>query len=559
MILTVVLVSVAVLGSGYVFYGRFLARRLGLDDSRKTPACEMSDGVDFVPARAPMLLGQHFSAIAAAGPIVGPILAGIWFGWLPALLWILLGAIFVGGVHDFASMFASVRHRAASIGEIVRRYMSRTSWVLFLVFVWFALVYVIIAFTDITAQTFRTVSASEAFGPGVAASSVLYLGVGLLMGIALRRTKLGLGAATAIFVPLVLLVIWVGTKLPPSVSEALLAVPVKSWEVALLLYCFAASLIPMWLLLQPRGYLGGWFLYLTMAVALFGSLFGGYAVRYPALNLDGLLSLENAKPVIPIVFITVACGACSGFHGIVSSGTTSKQICRESDTRVVGYGSMILEGLVAVLALATVMMLPKGDPALAADPNVIYASGLSRYLSTVGFDPGLALSFALVAFSTFVYDTLDVCTRLARYILQELFGWRSRRGAALAAFVTLLLPLAFLMSTEEKGYLVAWPIFGTSNQLLASLTLLAVSMYLVKTGRRAWFAVAPMIFMMFFTLWALVLQIVPFLRSVAAGTAVKPDVAIAGVCGVILLVLCGWLVVEAFRALAPGRNRSDDR
>jgi carbon starvation protein len=379
------------------------------------------------------------------------------------------------------------------------------------------------------------------------------------MGIALRRTKLGLGAATAIFVPLVLLVIWVGTKLPPSVSEALLAVPVKSWEVALLLYCFAASLIPMWLLLQPRGYLGGWFLYLTMAVALFGSLFGGYAVRYPALNLDGLLSLENAKPVIPIVFITVACGACSGFHGIVSSGTTSKQICRESDTRVVGYGSMILEGLVAVLALATVMMLPKGDPALAADPNVIYASGLSRYLSTVGFDPGLALSFALVAFSTFVYDTLDVCTRLARYILQELFGWRSRRGAALAAFVTLLLPLAFLMSTEEKGYLVAWPIFGTSNQLLASLTLLAVSMYLVKTGRRAWFAVAPMIFMMFFTLWALVLQIVPFLRSVAAGTAVKPDVAIAGVCGVILLVLCGWLVVEAFRALAPGRNRSDDR
>jgi carbon starvation protein len=559
MILTVVLVSVAVLGSGYVFYGRFLARRLGLDDSRKTPACEMSDGVDFVPARAPMLLGQHFSAIAAAGPIVGPILAGIWFGWLPALLWILLGAIFVGGVHDFASMFASVRHRAASIGEIVRRYMSRTSWVLFLVFVWFALVYVIIAFTDITAQTFRTVSASEAFGPGVAASSVLYLGVGLLMGIALRRTKLGLGAATAIFVPLVLLVIWVGTKLPPSVSEALLAVPVKSWEVALLLYCFAASLIPMWLLLQPRGYLGGWFLYLTMAVALFGSLFGGYAVRYPALNLDGLLSLENAKPVIPIVFITVACGACSGFHGIVSSGTTSKQICRESDTRVVGYGSMILEGLVAVLALATVMMLPKGDPALAADPNVIYASGLSRYLSTVGFDAGLALSFALVAFSTFVYDTLDVCTRLARYILQELFGWRSRRGAALAAFVTLLLPLAFLMSTEEKGYLVAWPIFGTSNQLLASLTLLAVSVYLVKTGRRAWFAVAPMIFMMFFTLWALVLQIVPFLRSVAAGTAVKPDVAIAGVCGVILLVLCGWLVVEAFRALAPGRNRSDDR
>lgn len=559
MILTVVLVSMAVLGAGYLFYGRFLARRLGIDDSRPTPACEANDGVDFVPAKASMLLGQHFSAIAAAGPIVGPILAGIWFGWLPALLWILLGAIFVGGVHDFASMFASVRHRATSIGEIVRLYMSRTSWVLFLVFVWFALVYVIIAFTDITAQTFRTVSESEAFGPGVAASSVLYLVAGVLMGVALRRTRIGLGAATAIFVPLVLLVIWAGTKLPPSVSAALLSVPVKSWEVALLVYCFAASLVPMWLLLQPRGYLGGWFLYLTMAVALLGSIFGGYAVRYPALNLDGLLSIDNAKPVIPIVFITVACGACSGFHGIVSSGTTSKQICRESDTRVVGYGSMILEGLVAVLALATVMMLPKGDPALAADPNVIYASGLSRYLSMVGVDPGLALSFALVAFSTFVYDTLDVCTRLARYILQELFGWRSRRGAALAAFVTLLLPLAFLMSTEEKGYLVAWPIFGTSNQLLASLTLLAVSVYLVKTGRRAWFAVAPMTFMMFFTLWALVLQIAPFLRSLASGTGMKPDVAIAGACGIVLLVLCGWLVVEAFRALAPRRRAAGVR
>ncbi len=553
MILSVVLVSMVVLGAGYLFYGRFLARRFDLDDSKPTPACTINDGVDYVPAKSSLLLGQHFSAIAAAGPIVGPILAGIWFGWLPALLWILLGAIFVGGVHDFASMIASVRHKAASIGEIVRRYMSRTSWVLFLVFVWFALIYVIIAFTDITAQTFKTVSASEAFGPGVAASSMLYLVLGVLMGVLLRRTRIGLGAATAVFVPLVLFIIWLGTKLPPSVAETLLAVPVKSWEAALLVYCFVASLIPMWLLLQPRGYLGGWFLYLTMAVALFGSLFGGYAVRYPALNLDGLLSIDNAKPVIPLVFITVACGACSGFHGIVSSGTTSKQICRESDTRIVGYGSMILEGLVAVLALATVMMLPKGDPGLKADPNVIYASGLSRYLAMVGIDPGLALSFALLAFSTFVYDTLDVCTRLARYILQELFGWRSRWGAAGAAFASLLLPLAFLMTTEEKGYLVAWPIFGTSNQLLASLTLLAVSVYLMKTGRRAWFTIAPMIFMMVFTLWALVLQILPLLRAaVGRGDGMRPDIAISGVCGVILLVLSVWLIVESARVLRSG-------
>jgi carbon starvation protein len=216
-----------------------------------------------------------------------------------------------------------------------------------------------------------------------------------------------------------------------------------------------------------------------MAVALFGALFGGLRVEYPAFNVEGLHSLANGKSLIPILFITVACGACSGFHGIVASGTTSKQICRESDTRVVGYGAMILEGLVAVLALATVMLIPKGDAALKADPNVIYGTGLANYLTMIGIDFNLALAFALLAFSTFVYDTLDVCTRLARYILQELFGWQSWPGRAAATFITLLIPAAFLMLAREKAYLVAWPIFGTSNQLLASLTLLAVSVWLI--------------------------------------------------------------------------------
>ncbi|MCX5752376.1 MAG: carbon starvation protein A, partial [Candidatus Krumholzibacteria bacterium] len=456
MIAIVVLVSIVVLAAGYFTYGRFVTRRLGLDDSRPTPACEMKDGVDFVPAKASLLLGQHFSAIAAAGPIVGPILAGIWFGWLPALLWILLGAIFIGGVHDFTSLIASVRHKAASIGEIVKLYMSRTSQILFLIFVWLTLVYVIIAFTDITAQTFTSVLSDNAFGPGVAASSFLYLLLGVLMGVALFKMKMGLGRATAIFLPLVLLVIWLGTRLPQPVVTALLGVHVKQWEIILLIYCFVASLIPMWLLLQPRGYLGGWFLYLTMAVALFGALFGGFRVEYPAFNVEGLRSLANGRSLIPILFITVACGACSGFHGIVASGTTSKQICRESDTRAVGYGAMILEGLVAVLALATVMIIPKGSAALKADPNIIYGTGLANYLKIVGVDFNIALAFALLAFSTFVYDTLDVCTRLARYILQELFGWQSWPGKAAATFVTLLIPAAFLLLAREKAYLVAW-------------------------------------------------------------------------------------------------------
>jgi len=308
----------------------------------------------------------------------------------------------------------------------------------------------------------------------------------------------------------------------------------------------------MWLLLQPRGYLGGWFLYLTMAVALLGALFGGFTVQYPALNLDGLRGLDTGKLVFPTLFITVACGACSGFHGIVSAGTTSKQVDKETDTVVVGYGSMILEGGVAVLALATVMMLPHGDPGLSKDPNVIYAGGLARYMGLVGVSHTLALSFALLAFSTFVYDTLDVTTRLARYILQEMLGWQSHWGAVVATFATLLPPFAFLMLTQEKGYLVAWPVFGTSNQLLASLTLLAVTMWLLKTGRNPVFAFLPMLFMLVVTFWSLALLILPFLAAIGGVSAAKPDTIVSGVVGIVLLALAVWLVIEAIRVLGSG-------
>lgn len=561
MIALVVLVSMLVFLAGYRLYGGFLARRMKLDDSRQTPAWEINDGVDYVPAKAPLLLGQHFSAIAAAGPIVGPILAAVWFGWLPALLWVLVGAIFIGGVHDFSSLVASIRHKASSIGEIVRQHMSPTSHILFLTFVWFALVYVIIAFTDITAQTFKTVTADAAFGPAVATSSVLYLLLGVLMGILLYKFRVNLWVATAIFLPLVLVTVWIGTRLPESMISLMMGIPLKHWEVGLLVYCFVASLVPMWLLLQPRGYLGGWFLYLTIATGLIGALFGGFHVQYPALNLDGLRGLETGKLVFPLLFITVACGACSGFHGIVSSGTTSKQLYRESDARSVGYGSMLLEGLVAVLALATVMMLPKGAAILKGDPNFIYANGLARYLGLVGVNFNIALAFALLAFSTFVYDTLDVCTRLARYILQELLGWKTRVGAFVATFVTLLLPFAFLMLTKQKGYLAAWPIFGTSNQLLASLILLAVSMWLIKSGRSAIYTLVPMAFMMAVTMWSLVLQILPFFRSIPGlfvGRAVARDALISGTCGTILFVLSVWLIWEAIATLVlrPAKEKT---
>ncbi|MEW6095251.1 MAG: carbon starvation CstA family protein [bacterium] len=558
MLISIVLGGILIFAVGYVYYGRFLGRQVKLDDSTQTPACEINDGVDYVPAKPALLLGQHFSAIAAAGPIVGPILAGLWFGWIPAILWIILGAIFIGGVHDFTSLVASVRHKATSVGELVKQHISRTSYLLFLIFVWLALIYVIIAFTDITAHTFKAISSEiHLVGAGVAASSILYLAIGVIMGIALYKFKLNLTLATIIFLPLVMLIIWIGPRLPEPILLFLNNITLKQWDVLLLIYCFIASIIPMWLLLQPRGYLGGWLLYLTILVGLIGGIFGGFKIEYPAFNIDGLKSIVNGKPLFPLLFITVACGACSGFHAIVSSGTTSKQLLKESHARIIGYGGMLLEGLVAVLALATLIILPVGSDALKSDPNIIYAKGLAGYLGLIGVSFSIAFPFALLAFSTFVYDTLDVSTRLARYIFQEITGWQNMVGSVFATLITLLIPFIFLIATKEKGYLVAWPIFGTSNQLLASLTLLAITIWLIRSRKKAFYTIIPMFFMMVITLWSLALLILPFVDSLIQCAPFKPEVLISGVCGIILFVLVGWLVLETIRVLVlRGKNHS---
>lgn len=562
MICLIVLATIALFLLAYLTYGRFLAKQMNLADNYKTPAHEINDGVDYVPARAPLLLGQHFSAIAAAGPIVGPVLAAIWFGWLPAWLWIVIGAIFIGGVHDFATLTASVRHKAASVGEIAKHYLPGRTHIYFLIFIWLALVYVIIAFTDITAQTFKAVAQGEAYGPGVAASSILYLMLAVAMGVLLRYSKLPLWLLTVIFLPLVLLAVWAGPRLPAPVLGFFGGISAKQWDIFLLGYCFVASIIPMWLLLQPRGYLGGWLLYLTIFIGLAGALFGGFEIAYPAVNLaGGLKSVVNGKLLFPFLFITVACGACSGFHAIVSSGTTCRQLNKESDAKPIGYGAMLLEGIVAVLALATVMMIKPGAEQLKMDPNLIYAHGLATYCNRLGIAFSVAFPFALLAFSTFVYDTLDVSTRLARYILQELTGWRRLWGGCIATAISLVIPLVFLLATKEKGYLVAWPIFGTSNQMLASLTLLALSAWLIRSGKRAFYTIIPMIFMFVTTMVALVLQTLPFVRSLGLvfRGQVKAEVVISGVCGLILLVLGAVAAISAARALwaSPARQVVD--
>lgn len=437
-LLLIALLAGLILLGAYFLYGRFLEKKLSLDNNNPVPSQMMNDGVDYIPTRKTLLLGQHFSAIAAAGPIVGPILAGLLFGWVPALLWILVGSIFIGGVHDLTALVASVRHKARSIAEVVKEYMSRRAYLLFLLFIWFSLVYVIVAFTDITASAFT----QKTYGAGVASSSFLYLSLAFLMGLALYKLKFPLWLSTLIFLPLVIFAIWYGQKIPITLPSFLGLEPLKTWDLILLLYCFIASIIPLWLLLQPRGYLGGLFLYGTLLAGIIGILFGGFKINYPP--FIGFKSMDGI-PIFPVLFITVACGACSGFHAIVSSGTSSKQLRREKDAKLIGYGGMLLEGLVAVIALATLMMLTRFGALAKAKPDEIYASGISNFLSIFNIDRNFAMSFGLLAFATFIYDTLDVCTRLGRYVFQELTDWRGKFSKAGPTLITLLIPAFSVM------------------------------------------------------------------------------------------------------------------
>lgn len=521
--------------AAYLLYGRFLGRQvMELDNTVKTPACEINDGEDFVPAEKTFLLGQHFSAISAAGPIVGPILGAMWFGWLPVLLWIVFGCIFFGAVHDFSSLIGSVRHGAVSVVDMVRKYLGRRGYLFFLGFVWLSLMYVITAFTDLTSGSF----VDPQIGGACATSSVLYLFIGMAMGVCIYKFKWPLGVITPIFLAMVIAVIWFGQYIPLNMPSIGGLPPQKVWNIVLLIYCFVASVIPVWILLQPRGYLGGMFLYGTLAAGIIGLFLGGETVQYPA-----WLGFYNAKgmPLFPVLFVTVACGACSGFHGIVCSGTTSKQISKEGDCRLVGYGGMLLEGIVALIALATIMILSKNDPLVSTSPDRIYAEGLSRFVSRFGVSQGFAKSFALLAFTTFIYDTLDVATRLARYILQELLGWKGNKGRLTATLLSLGIPL-FCVSLQMKdaagkiipAWKIFWTVFGTSNQLLAALTLMILSIWMYKNKKPWLICGIPMVFLLVSTLCSLAMMM-------------KPDMI--GAIAAVLSILALLLLFEAFKAV----------
>ncbi len=489
-----ILVGIVLFIIAYRTYGSYLSKELGVDDNRKTPAHTKRDGVDYVPAKAPVVLGHHFSSIAGAGPIVGPISAAV-FGWLPVMLWIIIGGIFFGGVHDYGSLFASIRHDGNSIGEIIGDNVGKKGKKLFSIFSWLTLLLIIAAFTNITANTFVEV-------PSAATSSLLFIVLAIIFGFLIYRKNLPLASTTIIGVILLFISIWIGMKFPLSISKG-------AWIFILLGYIFIASIAPVWLLLQPRDYLCSFLLY---ALAIGGIL--GIFIARPSLELEPFVAFNPGNnPMFPMLFVTVACGAISGFHSLVASGTTSKQLDKESDAKLVGYGGMLIECIIAIIAIITAGYITKGEfTNLLNDggPVNVFSNGIGNFMATFGIPLTVGTSFAALAVSAFAMTSLDTSTRLARFVFQEFFEEYKEEGKESALtnrYVATLITVILAGILAFKGWDAVWPLFGAANQLLSALALMALAVWLAHLGRDNKMFTIPMVFMFAVTLVALLIII----------------------------------------------------
>ena len=495
----------------YRIYGSFLSRRCELDDEQKTPAYKNEDGVDYTPTRASVLFGHHFSSIAGAGPIVGPILAAMYFGWGPTWAWILVGSILVGGVHDFGSTLMSVRNGGRSIADTMRGLVGEGVGKAFMLFVILALVYVIIVFLDLTANTFTK-------QPAVATASGWFIVVAVIFGFLLRSNRFSLGQLALLFFPLTFAGLAVGHFFP------MVQIGKEFWIWATLTYCFIAAVLPVGFLLQPRDFLSAGFLYAILFLGLLGMLFSTETIQMPV-----FMEWESEKlgMLVPFLFITVACGACSGFHSIVSSGTTSKQIKQESDIKRISYGGMLVEGVLAVFAMGCVAVLTMSEREAGGTPVGIFAAGASKFFGAVGIPPKLGAEFAMLAISTFLLTTLDTCTRLTRFLIEELLSWRNQVSRFGGTFLALLIP-AFLVfqqfpgadGTLQPAWKAIWPLFGATNQLLAALALLTLVVFLKAERKRYGFALLPAFLMILMPMVALFLMFqANGVQSLIGGTA----------------------------------------
>ena len=566
----------------YFGYGRLLERVLGVDPARPTPAKTHGDGVDYVPAHPAVLFGHHFASIAGAGPIVGPI-AAAYFGWGAVVAWVVLGCIFIGAVHDMVSLWLSVRHEGRSIASVIETVLGRPGKLLFLLFCWSTLVLVCAEFTRQVALTFVN-------APAVATASLLFIALAVVFGLAVNRLKVPLLPATIVFVPVMFACIWVGTKAPldlltcfgtdvgsyraaiaslapgqklvdaaPEIAAAATGAQ-TAWTIVLLVYCFLASTLPVWLLLQPRDYLNSYLLYAMMALG-----FLGVFAAAPTVNLDAFAGWRapNAKgamtPLFPFLFITIACGACSGFHSLVASGTTAKQIASERHVRPVAYGGMLLEGVLAILALLAVGTLAQPEllSRLGSESAVsLFAGGLAGFCTKLGLPHEAGKVFMSLAVSAFLMTSVDTATRLARFTWQELFTGPQGRTRPPNPFVSpisnmyvatglVVALVALLLLGNPEAAKNLWNVFASANQLLAGLTLFTASLWLYKNRKAWWVTLFPMLFMLAVSSAGL------WLLCTGSWKAGNPTL---GVVTAILLALAAVLVLLAIVRFAQARG-----
>ena len=509
---TLLLLASACFLVGYFLYAKMIERKLGVDPSIPTPAHTKKDGVDFIPAHPTVLFGHHFAAIAGAGPIVGPVLAAE-FGWGSVALWIILGCIFIGAAHDMISLFLSIRHGGESIGTATGTLLGKPGKILFLLFSWSALVLVVSEFTRQIAGTFVD-------DPAIATASLLFIAEAILFGLCVNKWKMSVLWSSLIFVPVMFAFVWVGNVYPLDLVKLCGWSPETVrmvWTIVLLVYCFFAATCPVWILLQPRDYLNAYLLYAMMALG-----FLGVFIAHPTLQLEaftGLVGEGRFGPqlLFPLLFVTVACGACSGFHALVASGTSAKQLDSEKGVRPVAYGGMLLEGVLAIIALigvagAFASQQEYVEAIKAKEPVQMFASTVAamcvKLFSAIGLEQELgkriAESFMLLSVSAFLMTSVDAGTRLARFSWQELIG-KPTEGSGVpkkvaynmyfGTFFVVALAAALLLGASNTAKQL-WTIFASANQLLAALTLLSATLWFVKNKKPAWITGFPMVFML---------------------------------------------------------------
>lgn len=556
--LVIVLIAIVVLGAGYLFYGRWLANKWGLDPKAKTPAYTHEDGQDYVPSSKLTVFAHQFSSIAGAGPVTGPILASV-FGWVPVLLWLLIGGLFFGAVQDFGALYASVKNEGKSMGMIIEKYIGRTGRKLFMLFCWLFTLLVMAAFTDMVGGTFvgkgvEGMTKATSYANSAAASiSMLFIVVAIIFGLIQKKVgKMKEWVRAVVAIALLVVMFVIGMKLPMYATKS-------TWIYIVMAYLFLASVMPMWLLMEPRDYMTT-FMLLGMII---GAVVGVIA-EHPTMKLNAFSGFNvDGSYLFPTLFVTIACGAVSGFHSLVSSGTSSKTISNEKDMPMVGYGAMVVESLLGVVALVVVGAVAVNGTKPEGTPFSIFSTGVAGFFEKFGIPVQVATVFMTMCVSALALTSLDSVARIGRMSFQELFygdttdtskmpGWQKvLTNKYFATIITLF--FGYLLTLG--GYNNIWPLFGSANQLLAALVLIALAVFLKTTGRTGWTLYIPMFVMLAVTFTALIQKTIALVSNIAGGQATFLVDGLQFIVAILLMVLGVLVAFSCLKKLFTAKKQ----